>query len=199
MKNLYVTIGIFLLTFQWANAQELTLGVTVTPTLSFTASDNQDVESDGSKLGILYGLMADFQFSDNENYSVFTGFNIHHTGAKFISRDASYNVAATFIQFPAIFKLQTNVVNNRNFYGQFGFNLGLPISNKVKEGLEANVDVGGIFLAVNIGAGTHIELQDDGVALNLGIFFDNGFTNIFEIEGEKFRIKHLGFRAGIYF
>ena len=75
----------------------------------------------------------------------------------------------------------------------------MPISNKVKEGTEANVDVGGLLLAINIGAGTHIELQDDGVALNLGVFFDNGFTNVFEIEGEKFRIKHLGFRAGIYF
>ncbi len=180
-------------------AQDFKLGVTATPTISFVASDNNDVESDGNSIGLVYGLMADYNISQNERYSLFTGFNIHHTSAKFISRSDAYKVAATFIQVPAVFKLHTNPVNLKSFYAQFGFNLGLPISNKVKEGPEEQVNVAGLLLAINMGAGMHYELTKNGVTLNLGIYFNNGFTNVYEIEGEDFRLKHLGFRLGAYF
>ena len=192
-------IVLTMLSASWCSAQKLKLGVTASPTFSFVASDNEDVSSDGNSIGILYGLMADYQFSDNEKYALFTGFNIHHTNGKFSSATENYSVAVSLIEIPAIFKLSTDQVNLINYYGQFGLNFGLPISNKVKEGIESQVDVTGILLAVNIGAGLHYELVENGVKLNLGIFFDNGFTNIYKIEGEKFRLKHLGIRAGVYF
>ena len=185
--------------FYAAFGQRLELGVTVSPTFSFVASDNDDVEADGSKIGIVYGLMADYQFSQNERYKLFTGFNIHHTGAKFASDTENYEVAATLLEIPAVFKLETNIVDQRSFYGQFGFNFGIPLSSKVKEGIDTNVQFKGLLVAVKIGGGVQFELAENGIALNTGIYFDNGFTNLFEIEGEKFRLKHLGLRLGVYF
>ena len=179
--------------------QKLKLGVTASPTISFVASDNNNVEGDGSVAGIIYGLMADYKFSDNERYSFFTGFNIHHSGARFISRTAKYKLLATFVEVPAIFKLQSNVVNEKNFYGQFGLNFGLPISSKVRKGPDLNAKARGFQIAVNIGAGMQFNLDENGVNLNVGIFLNNGFTDVVKVEGEKFRIKHLGFRLGLYF
>ena len=180
-------------------SQKLKLGVTASPTVSFVASDNDDVKADGSKIGLVYGLMADYRFSENEQYNFFTGFVVHHTAAKFVSATDYYDVSATLLEIPAAFKLQTNSVNQKIYYGQFGFNLGVPISSKVNEGPDENVEFKGLYAAINFGAGVQFELSDNGVSLNFGLYYNNGFTNVFEIEGEKFRLKHLGLRVGAYF
>ncbi len=198
-KSLYLLTLMMLLCFNTLFGQKLKLGVTISPTMSFVSSDNEDVSADGSGIGLLYGLMADYQFSDNERYALFTGFNVHHTSGKFKSATNTYSVAASIIEIPAIFKLSSDFVNSKNFYGQFGLNFGLPISDKVKEGPDDLAEVTGILLAVNIGAGMHFDLSQNGARINAGIFFDNGFTNVYKVEGEKFRLKHLGFRAGVYF
>jgi hypothetical protein len=198
-KYMTLLVVLFLMNTFICEAQKLKLGVTSSPTISFVASDNNDVEGDGSAVGILYGLMADYQFSDNERYTLFTGFNIHHTAALFISRTAKYKVLTSLVEVPAIFKLQSNLVNQKNFYGQFGLNFGLPISSKVKKGPDEDARAKGAQLAINIGTGMHFELDEKGVSINVGVFFNNGFTNVLEVEGEKFRLKHLGFRFGIYF
>ncbi len=196
--RIFLTLNLIIISFT-SFAQKLKLGVTISPTFSFVASDNDDVIANGSAIGILYGLMADYQFSDNERYALFTGLNIHHTAAKFKSLNSTYKVAASIVEVPAIFKLNSNSVNSKNYYGQFGFNFGIPISDKVKEGFDEMAEVTGVLLTVNIGGGLHFDLADDGVQLNVGIYFDNGFTTLFKVEGEKFRLKHLGLRAGLYF
>jgi len=183
----------------FAVAQKLKLGVTVTPTASILSTSDELVQSDGGSLGIVYGLMADYQFSENERYALFTGFTVHHTAGKFKSALEQYKVAVTILEIPAIFKLNTNQVNLKSYYGQFGFNFGVPISHKTKEGPEDNVNVVGVLAAINIGAGMHYELVENGVMLNLGLYFDNGFTSIYKIEGQQFRLKHIGLRAGVYF
>lgn len=200
MKNQLLITLLFCVVLAGAmEAQQLRLGVTASPTFSFVASDNDDVEADGSKIGINYGLVADYQFSSNDRYNLSTGFTVHHTGAKFVSATEYYDVAATLLEIPAVFKLQTNLVNQRSFYGQFGFNFGIPISSKVKEGTDTNVSFKGLKTAINMGLGVQFDLSENGVVLNTGLYFDNGFTNVFEIEGEKFRLKHLGLRLGVYF
>ena len=180
-------------------SQNFKLGVTASPTIGFVSSDNDDVEADGSQIGILYGLMADYRFSSNERYHISTGFVIHHTGGEFASATERYEVAASLIEVPFMFKLVSDEVNLKSFYGQFGVNMGVPVSSKVQSGTDENVEFKGLLAAINIGVGMHYELVDNGVTLNAGLFYDNGFTNVFEIEGEKFRLKHLGLRIGVYF
>lgn len=181
------------------SAQEVKLGITVTPTFSFSASDNNTVSSSNGDIGILYGLMADYIFGDSDRYAIFTGLTVHHTAASFKGQSGDYKIATSILEIPASFKLSSNYVDNSRFYGQFGMNLGIPVSDKVKEGPEDNIDVRGVLAAINMGLGWQYDFSTDGVVLNLGVYFNNGFTNVIEVEGQKFRLKHLGLRAGLYF
>lgn len=201
MRYMKLYAVIFIIAFtQWkADAQELKLGITVTPTFSFVASDNNTVSGNNGDIGILYGLMADYQIGEQERYALFTGLTVHHTSASFEGQSGDYKIATSILEIPAAFKLSSNYVDNSKFYGQFGLNLGIPVSDKVKEGPEENIDVRGLLAAINMGLGWQYDFSEDGVVLNIGAYFNNGFTNVIEVEGQKFRLKHLGLRAGLYF
>lgn len=51
------------------------LGVQLSPTFSYMNTDNNLIESDGSKLGLKLGLIAEYYFQDN--YSIHSGINVH--------------------------------------------------------------------------------------------------------------------------
>ena len=179
--------------------QELKLGITFTPTIGFGATDNEDVENDGTNLGLVYGIVADYIFNDNNRYAVQTGLNIHHTAGKFSGEQGDYKATLSMIEIPALFKLSTDWVDERNYFGQFGFRFGLPVSDKVKDGDSSMISTKGLYMALTFGLGAQLELSDNGVVLSGGLYYDNGFTSMFEVEGEKFRLKHIGVQTSVYF
>ena len=58
-----------------AQVNPIQLGVQLSPTFSYLSSDQTLIESDGTKLGLKLGLIAEYYFQDN--YSIHSGINVH--------------------------------------------------------------------------------------------------------------------------
>ena len=63
------------------------LGLKVVPTFSWIKSNTKDVVKTGSRIGLSYGLIGDFYFT--ENYGFSTGIDVSYNGGKF--DDTAYN------------------------------------------------------------------------------------------------------------
>lgn len=76
MKRILLSTA-FLFSVLSATAQynPLQLGVQLSPSFSWMSTNNNLIESDGTKLGLKLGLLAEFYFQDN--YSIHSGLNIH--------------------------------------------------------------------------------------------------------------------------
>ena len=82
---------LFLLCSVTATAQynPIQFGIQLSPAFSYMTSDNNLIESDGTKLGLKLGLMAEYYFQDN--YSIHTGLNFHFGAGGGLRYDDSSN------------------------------------------------------------------------------------------------------------
>lgn len=127
------------------------------------------IESEGSKVNMNYGLLADFHFG--ENYALATGFFINHTGGKTKSKDQIDTLVATFennfrfqsIRIPLAIKMMTKEIGYFRYYGLFGFHNDILIN--------ASSDV-----KVNGGATEEdVNIKDDVPIYNASLVFGLGF------------------------
>lgn len=136
-----------------ATYKNVRLGFYVAPTSSWmrpTANkdDEQNFETanQGSKIGFMYGLMAEFYFA--ENYAITTGLQVNHTGGNILatrvgstvdpSRDqvkkADFTYHFQYLEIPLNVKLRTYELANTGglrIFGQVGLTAGFNIGKKV--------------------------------------------------------------------
>lgn len=222
MKKLVLSLGILSLLTQASYAQTIEpgilpnntsdfktirFGVYIAPTISWmrptTAKDgDQTQKSDGNKVGFMYGLMADYNFSSN--YSITTGLQVNGTGGKISTElnpsgppaagavlDSKYNYSLKYLEIPVALKLKTDPINKFVFFGQLGVTIGFNISKKAtytvettdsiytadsKEKITGKVDaIAPITFQMNVGIGAQYPLNKKLDAY-IGIFFNNGFA-----------------------
>ena len=183
-------------------------GAYIAPNLSWmkptaTKDGNYAVQSDGSKLGFTYGLMAEYFFA--RNYGIVTGLQVNSTGGKQSSTiintptsgayvtSAKFDYRIQYLEIPLALKLRTDEINGFRFFGQLGATLGINIgkkatytvnyhsdtTNKVAEGdkikLDGSLTIAPIMLQMNIGAGAEYPINNK-LSAYVGVFFNNGFT-----------------------
>lgn len=195
---LILAVILSVLTAPTLHAQKVKVGVMLGQAWGFSASDNQFVEGGSFEPGFKYGLHAQINLTENERYALLTGLQIYHSRADFQSIDHTYRLKSSIFQLPVLLKLSTNYVNDHNYFGQFGFQLGAPVGDKVVKGPE-QASARGLYSALHFGLGYQQILSDLGVTLSGAIYYENGFTNVFEVEGQKFRLKTLGLRLTCFF
>jgi opacity protein-like surface antigen len=113
------------------------------PTAKKSDNGEFNVESDGSKFGFTYGLMAEYYFA--RNYGVVTGLQVNSTGGQINTTRANNNgsimrpneVQTTqfdyrlqYLEIPLALKLRTDDFNGFRFFGQLGLTLGINIGKK---------------------------------------------------------------------
>ena len=191
------------------NLKKLRFGVYVSPTLSWmrpsAAKDgDQTQKSGGSKLGITYGLMADYNFT--ENYTIATGLQVNSTGGKIETENtkasdlgvlkSNFNYTLQYLEIPVALKLKTDQINKFTFFGQLGVTLGFNISKKAtyelvqhrlkggdttykadaKEKITGGVGaIAPVVFQMNIGIGAQYAINKKLDAY-VGLFFNNGFA-----------------------
>ena len=180
----------------FAQAQEdtkaMNFGLKVAPTLSWIKSDTKLVESDGSKIGFAYGLIADFNFS--ANYAFGTGVDVTYRGGKVknaipdsINDKTSFTLQ--YIEIPITIKLKTNEIGYLTYFGKFGFSPGINIKatadyeNSItgvsEKKVGAKKGINPLNLAFVVGLGATYSLGGHTSVL-LGVTFNNGFLDIFD-------------------
>jgi hypothetical protein len=191
-------------------ANRIRFGAYLAPTISWmrptAAKDGGfSVKSDGSKIGFMYGLMAEYYFA--RNYAVVSGLQVNSTGGKMISTNTSpavpsqiqvnkadFDYRLQYLEIPIALKLRTDDIAGFRFFGQLGATLGFNIGKKASYTVnyydgakdtsvsESKVKVEGtlraiapIMLQMNIGAGAEYPISNKLTAY-LGLFFNNGFA-----------------------
>lgn len=210
---LFVTL-IAISTALLAQDNKLRFGLTAFPTVNVFKPDVDALEKTKNGLGFSYGLLTDFGFGTN--YSFSSGLIISSYRGTLTYKDVAFhdpnnksnfdNNATTtadytlkYIDLPLTLKLRTNEIGYMTYYGQFG--LGLGINIKATQDTETKYGTGNQVLTaetVNISddiklfrasliVGAGIEYSISGsTAIQVGLTFNNGFSNILNGEIPEF-------------
>lgn len=190
------------------NAQsDFQLGLNLSPNFSWFKTQSDNLESDGLNFGFNYGLVGDFNISDN--YAFSTGLMIVNSGGKIeypfvstVDQGGGANptggvrkddISLSYIEVPLTLKLKTNEIGYLKYYGQFGVGVAAnyrskadteftyPGANNSVTISEDEVDFAdeiNLFRAsLIVGLGVEYNLSGN-TSLVLGATFNNGFTNV---------------------
>jgi hypothetical protein len=204
MKKIALLISAIALSFSATFAQtEFQLGLNISPNFNWFKAQTETVENDGLKFGFNYGIIGDFNISDN--YSFSTGVSIVNTGGTIKYADvknvgvnsateggvSTADMKLKYVEIPLTLKLKTNEIGYLTYFGQFGFGLGVnydaeadidfdyPGSNGsvTFEDEDFNNEINLIRASLIVGLGAEYNLSGN-TSLVLGITFNNGFTNV---------------------
>jgi hypothetical protein len=188
-------------------------GVFVAPNTSWmkpTANKSDDrlyvIESQGSRGGFSWGLMADYYFA--ENYGIATGFQLTTTGGKILAeqnlqvtqpttnvvKSADFAYRAQYLEIPFNLKLRSDEFGSgTRVFGQLGLSAGINISKKATYEVlytETNATTG--ITADKIASGENEKLQGGlaiapaMLALNVGAGVEHPITEKMSIYGGLF-------------
>ncbi len=227
MKKTIIPVLLLFITFQ-TYAQDnrignygFKLGLTANPTFGFGKID--EGKGNGVALGFSYGLIGDFNFS--ENYSFSTGLMITTINSKVTKLfnqsslssmfpqpapsyiDLDYKYKMQYIEIPLTLKLKTANIQGVRWFGQFGLSNGIRLSAKGDFEMaggtsQSNVnwsDRTSVYrAAMIIGGGGEFELSGN-TNLLLGLTLNNGFTNLSSDSSEKIKNHYVGINLGVFF
>ena len=202
-------------------------GFKVAPSLAWLKPDANDYESDGSKIGFIYGLMMDYNFA--KNYAVNVGLEVAYRGGKLkYDHEVSQNVTASgkmaynikYIELPLSIKMKTNEIGYMTYYGQFGLQPGLNIAAKydyeytinnpsapVNSQSDKDVDIVNEIVDFNFsllfGIGTEYRISGN-TSIMAGLQFSNGFTDLIKSDDPsgtpiKAISNYISLNVGIFF
>lgn len=184
MKRILVVLLLFA-AFTSAQAQKVSLGLTAAPGIAWLKPDTEGLEGDGSKVAFSYGILFDYNFTDN--YSFSSGIEVAYNGGKIINRDTSTSLTGEittfklqYIELPLSLKMKTNEIGYITYFGRFGF---IPAYNLKAKG---ELDVAGTI--------TEFDLEDDINKFNLSLLIGAGIQ--YSISGETALLASINFKNG---
>ncbi|MGY4383748.1 hypothetical protein ACVWYN_000767 [Pedobacter sp. UYP24] len=192
------------------------LGLTAYPTIGWVKPEIG--KSDGVALGFSYGLMADFNFT--QNYSFATGITITTINGKskeiFTTMGNGGTPAQTeyglkyklqYVEIPLTLKLKTVKINNTRYYGQFGLSNGINIGakqdtevtgNSISKDVKISDNIKFYRAGLIIGAGAEFDISANS-SITTGLTFNNGFTDITSDKSTTVKNHYIGINFGVFF
>lgn len=220
MRLLRFPLFCFLLTllaWQEVAAQSpVRFGLTAVPVIAWHRSDNPDLESDGLVAGFQYGLLVDYLIDEEGRYAFSSGLLISGVGGKLLdNQPMAYSIQdqnrLQYIEIPLTFKLTATELNYLTFFGQIGVVPGINIRargdrdvtpDQVNEPDYENAklpSVNALNFGLEVGGGVRYALGEH-LGLSGGLFFRNGFVNVYEDnDGDKITLNHLALQIGLFF
>ncbi len=208
MKKLLLAI-IFAMSTTMLFAQDtykgFKLGITAHPNFGWIKSEDSGIKSNGLRAGFSYGLVGDFYFADNYAFSTglqLTTINGQTESELPVNKDEQRIYKLQYLEVPAKVKLVTSDMNGLRFYGEFGlgnaFNVSAKQETKVgSEPATEDDDIAFYRASLIIGGGTQFYIGDK-TAVDVGLSFNNGFTDIKRGTG-TLKSSYLGLNLAVYF
>lgn len=189
-KRLLVLITIFSFgtIITKAQDQKFHFGLKVSPTLAWLKPDTKGLKSDGPKLGFSYGIIGEYNFS--ENYAIASGVQVTYRGGT-LKLDTVANSTTKwnmqYVELPITIKMKTKEVNKFKYFGQFGFVPGVNIRSKYEtekeSDLEGKDNIRPVNLSMLIAIGTEYTISGSTTLLG-SLEFNNGFVDAFKESNE---------------
>ncbi len=230
MKKAVLAFLIVLMTWSFGkiNAQEykpFRFGLHASPSIAWVKPDVQEYESAGAKLGFSYGLLAEFNFS--ENYAFSTGLDISYFGGKLeymdypdvyfetedtIAGDISSRYSLQYVQIPLMLKMSTNEIGYITYFANVGLGTAIRIGASVKDQYGNNSretddissDVAFFRESFIIGLGAEYSLGGNTSVIGT-LNFNNGFTTTIKRENKLYNIQgnaianYIELKVGVMF
>jgi hypothetical protein len=206
------------------SAQGFRLGLTGSPSLSWFKSETEDYKSEGVRMGISYGLLAEFLMADQ--YSFATGINIVYFGGKLsypqTNMDMFTHIERTYklqnIEVPLTLKMKTREIGYNVYFARFGFGGSVNLRAKANDeyfnkgntsslnqnDVDIKSDIPLFRASMIVGIGLEHSLGGS-TSLVGGLTFNNGFTNILKgkdyanIRNQQARANYFEVSLGILF
>lgn len=224
LRSIYfipVVVSLSVMAFQHVSAQDqkVNFGLQISPLLSWMKPDVKTISSTGNRFGFSYGLMLDYNLT--QNYAFSTGLTVAQNGGTLkydnllafktetktdtfpANSEVSYRLQ--YIEIPLCLKLKTNEIGYMTYFGQFGLSTGINIKAKgdIKNGSKDLVDekinkeVNFLNLGLIMGGGVEYSLGGK-TALQGGLYFNNGFVDVTD-DKDKAILNYLSLKVGIMF
>jgi len=215
---LFITLNI--------NAQQkISIGLHFDPLISWFGTDIGEVNNDGARPGINFGLS--FNKSFTPNYSFSTGVNLvsaagrltHSDTTRLVPHDSGDNLITVppdesvlykiqYVEVPIGLKLKTNEIGYITFFADVGVDPKILVAGKMDipvldiEGEKAMEELKMFNLSYHIIAGIEYGLGGNTSAV-LGLGFHNNFLDVTKDNGiqpeDKVTHKMVSIRLGINF
>jgi hypothetical protein len=192
------------------------LGLTAHPTIGWVKPEVG--KSNGVSFGFSYGLIGDFNFT--QNYSFATGLAITTVNGKSTEIVTNSNGASApsqseyelkykiqYVEVPLTLKLKTVKINEVRYYGQFGLSNGILIGAKQDTDITGSASTKDVNIkddikfyraGLIIGAGAEFEVSGN-TSITTGLTFNNGFTDITSSKASTVKNHYLGINFGVFF
>jgi hypothetical protein len=201
--------------------QKFHFGLKAAPALAWFKSDTKEVNSDGSRLGFIYGLITEFNFG--KNYAFATGLEVAYRGGKFkksitdTSKTTNYSIIdkLEYLEIPLTLKFKTNEIGAITYYLQAGVQPGFniraredyTITVQPKSGSSTSSDSTDIDIMKDINSFNMSMIVSGGLEYNLsgntsfmgGITFSNGLLDVLDGSNAKANSNYLALTLGILF
>lgn len=204
MKKSLLFVGLLLALSLGASAQSqpykgFAFGFKLGPGFDFTGSTTGGAVNEGTRVGMNFGLAAEFYFA--ENYAIVSGININLNRGHYSFTDGrldslsvlqTYNVdrlyKGTVYEIPLMLKMMTNQFGNfpMRYYAQVGAGLGFASKVKVADAFEdvvrpeeytgTNKEFSNFRVALKAGIGAQYPI-DETMRVFLGLNFSHDFVN----------------------
>jgi Outer membrane protein beta-barrel domain len=192
-KGITICIALILTTTLFAQkkaTKNARIGFLLEPNIAWLHPVENGVKSDGSKVGISYGFMLDYEFSDNYFFS--TGLQVTHTGGNLsytgnswndkhvgyivadnnsVTNTANYNLSIQYLQIPFALKLRSDNKNKLAFWGSFGGFLAVPLKARAKVATNFAVNNVANFNTDNDNAISNVQPINIGMQIGAGVEF----------------------------
>jgi hypothetical protein len=215
-----LTLALISLSSYGQSEQKLHFGLKAAPSLAWFKSDTKGLNSDGSKIGFIYGLITEFNFA--KNYAFATGIEVAYRGGKFKeSVETPGNILVTsselslqYLELPLTLKFKTNEIGYITYYLQAGVSMGFNIRSRAdfhfdhqstgttQSSDSSDVDIDDLINSFNlcmvIGGGIEYSLSGN-TAFMAGITFSNGLLDVLDDAEAKATSNYLALTLGILF
>ncbi len=189
------------------------------PIVTWFSPKTANLEKDGGRLGFNGGMSVEIYFKPN--YAFLAGLSLTSLGGNLIYREATslktgnsndvvlpsgtsvaFNVS--YLSFPAALKLRSDEIGEYTYYAQLGLTPQLNIGSRAtatggllkRDNLSKEINL--FNLSVFFGGGIEYSISEK-TSLVTGIFFHNGFMDIFSSSKRNARLNYFTFRAGMIF
>lgn len=224
MRKLIILFSLIVISVT-ANSQNFRLGFQASPHMTWMSSSKATILNNELRPGIKYGLEADIYLAGFPRYLLNTGLYVanHSFSARYVIDEPFFINDATFLnpvditfklnylEIPLNIKLKSDQFYRMKFYGQFGlsnlFNLSASAlssdeaftGDNVNEGIN-NQTINVYTLNMLMGGGIEYDIGGN-TALNFGVQYSNGLTDITNIGGlsEKTILNSLRVVVGVMF
>jgi len=202
---LILFLGIFASNYA-QDEQRVRFGFTASPIFSWLQPDGQYLENEGTRLGLQYGIIADFIIDENNKYAFSTGVMVDNIGGSVRDRqfhngdtlvtefgDVKTTYKLQYLNVPLTLKLKTNEIGYLTYFGQFGLDLGFNLKGRRdvegnyngasidEQGIDIISDIVPIRTALRVEAGAEYNLSGS-TNLMVGLAWNNGLTNVLDFN-----------------